>query len=656
VRIAAYLTLAATASGLIAVGTICSEHPIAAAVAMLVIGFAVLFSGVVNGYLAASGSAVLLTFILPALVPADADAIGARIGGFWIAVALAVPAALFLFPARPRDRLRDGVAACCRALAAYVRHPSEDGAVVLNAAVEELHARFDATPFRPTGPTGATGALAAMIDEIDWLRGLAVAPAADHETIAPTPGEAALRELSADALLASATLVEGRLAELPDRDALERGRETVFEELIAQLEDPAVGDDDQRLWAAVARAWDVRVLSYLVLDLSSRAVLAGGGATGPDGARWMGFLRRQGVALAATERVAAAHVGADSVWFRNSLRGAVGLALAVLIAGETSLQHAFWVVLGSLSVLRSSALNTGSTIVQALVGTVVGILLGAVLLLIVGGSETINWIALPFAVFLAAYAPRAISFAAGQAGFTVAIFALFNLLAPTGRQIGLVRLEDVAIGFGISLGVGLLFWPRGAGSVLRRSLDEALVTGARFVQGVFERVAAVVPEAPVLALEAAADAADDRLDVALRQRLAERPSHDPRLATHTQMVSVATRLRGTALALKYLAQRLGALPRPDAALALRDDARLISAWYIALADGVSTRTPPPPPMPRTDVRAQLVAAIRAARDGDDPDALFAAVAVAWAGLHLQQLRRLQERVVPAAEQLAHTAS
>ena len=45
------------------------------------------------------------------------------------------------------------------------------------AAVDELHERWAATPFRPTGPTGATGALATMIDEVDWLTGLALMPA-----------------------------------------------------------------------------------------------------------------------------------------------------------------------------------------------------------------------------------------------------------------------------------------------------------------------------------------------------------------------------------------------------------------------------------------------------------------------------------------------
>src|SRR5207244_4171833 len=81
----------------------------------------------------------------------------------------------------------------------------------------------------------------------------------------------------------------------------------------------------------------------------------------------------------------------------------------------------------------------------------------------IGTHEAVLWGVLPVAILLAAYAPRAISFAAGQAGFTVVLFVLFNIIQPVGWRVGVVRVEDVAIGFAISLGVGLLFWPRGAG-------------------------------------------------------------------------------------------------------------------------------------------------------------------------------------------------
>ena len=262
-----------------------------------------------------------------------------------------------------------------------------------------MHERFAGTPFRPTGPTGATGALAAMIDELDWLRGTALRPASAVLVLDPTPGEVALREISADALIASAALVAGRSMEPPDRDALERARARVFDELLGQIGDPAVRGDDALLWSALQRAWDVRVISFLTRDLADRALLAGGTAPAEsDGPRWLRFVRRQGVALAASGRVAAAHAGVRSIWFRNSLRGAIGLSLAVFVAGEASVQHAFWVVLGSLSVLRSSALNTGASMVQALLGTLIGILAGGLLVDAIGGDETGLWIALPFAV------------------------------------------------------------------------------------------------------------------------------------------------------------------------------------------------------------------------------------------------------------------
>ena len=61
-----------------------------------------------------------------------------------------------------------------------------------------------------------------------------------------------------------------------------------------------------------------------------------------------------------------AHCDLRSVRFRNAARAGLGLAIAVLVAKEASLEHSFWVVLGALAVLRSSALGTGATALQAL--------------------------------------------------------------------------------------------------------------------------------------------------------------------------------------------------------------------------------------------------------------------------------------------------
>lgn len=46
-------------------------------------------------------------------------------------------------------------------------------------------------------------------------------------------------------------------------------------------------------------------------------------------------------------------------------------------------------------------------------------------------------------------------FVVGQVAFSVLVVVLFNILAPTDWQIGLVRVEDAALGVGISAVVGL---------------------------------------------------------------------------------------------------------------------------------------------------------------------------------------------------------
>ena len=110
------------------------------------------------------------------------------------------------------------------------------------------------------------------------------------------------------------------------------------------------------------------------------------------------------------------------------------------------MQHGFWVVLGTLSVLRTSASATGSTAWRALAGTVVGFVVGAALLVGIGTNPDALWAAFPVAVLVAAYAPGTTPFLVGQAAFTVTIVVLFNLLDPVGWTVGLLRVEDVAIG------------------------------------------------------------------------------------------------------------------------------------------------------------------------------------------------------------------
>jgi hypothetical protein len=228
----------------------------------------------------------------------------------------------------------------------------------------------------------------------------------------------------------------------------------------------------------------------------------------------------------------------------------------VAVADLSSVQHGFWVVLGTLSVLRTSAAATGATAWRALAGTVAGFIVGAALLAAVGTGQDAMWAVLPVAVFVAAYAPGTTPFLVGQAAFTVTIVVLFNILVPAGWKVGLLRVEDVAIGCAVSFVVGVLFWPRGASAVVADDLAESFRRGGDYLVQSVDWALSEVMVPPAAAVAAAG--ASIRLDDAVRGFLTEQGSK--RLAKEDlwTLVNASTRLRLTA-------HTLAGLRLPDSA-------------------------------------------------------------------------------------------
>ena len=217
--------------------------------------------------------------------------------------------------------------------------------------------------------------------------------------------------------------------------------------------------------------------------------------------------------------VAARNASLRSVWLINSLRGALALAVAVAVADLSGVQHAFWVALGTLSVLRTGAAATGATALRALAGTVAGFVIGSVVILAIGSDPAVLWAMLPVSVFVAAYCSCKAPVAAGQAAFTVYIAVLFNLIVPVGWKVGVVRIEDVALGCAVSVLVGVLMWPRGAVRVVADDLADAFQQGASYLAESMDWILGRSPVRPAGGL--ATVAAGIRLDGALRGLLAE---------------------------------------------------------------------------------------------------------------------------------------
>jgi uncharacterized membrane protein YccC len=402
----------------------------------------------------------------------------------------------------------------------------ENQEAAARAAVAAARRQYSTTRNRPAGPTRRDRAFVELLTLLERALSFATGPF----RLQPRRTEACIKEgnqLAAaivQTLEASAEVLTGGAppdlraldaARLAHRQALDRWAEqalragTATEDVLSEL------DADHGL----------RVISYVALAIGANSVISAGGEVGdgvplPAGTPLEGRTRP----LIRVARTVSAQLTPSSAVLHQSLRVGIGLGLAVLLARLLRLDHAFWVVLGTLSVLRSNAFGTGRTTLQALMGTVIGFAVGAVFTVLVGATSPVLWIALPVAVFLATYAAGAIGFMVGQAAFTVLVIILFNLISPIGWRVGLARIEDVAVGVGISIVTALLLWPRGARGELVSTLAGLYRATAAFLAPSFDRVLEAQTTQDVAAARRLAVRARDRAGEAFGQFLNERGS------------------------------------------------------------------------------------------------------------------------------------
>jgi uncharacterized membrane protein YccC len=236
------------------------------------------------------------------------------------------------------------------------------------------------------------------------------------------------------------------------------------------------------------------------------------------------------------------------------------------------------------------------------------------------------WILLPIAILIAGIAPAAISFAAGQAAFTVVLVVLFNIGQDPNWHIVLFRIQDIGIGCGVSLLVALFFWPRGAAAAVDKALAEAYTDSAAYLAGAVRYALSRCGEGDMGAGPPAqesrqAAAAARRLDDAFRSFLAERGAKPMPLADMTTLVTGVVGLRLAADAVLALWRQAGQerldADGADARLELLGAAEGVTAWYRELAVGLDRRSPVPEPVARNPVAvARLVDGQRGAHHLD----------------------------------------
>ncbi len=373
VRLRSYVGLWAAGAVLIVLGTLCSTNAAAAVIGMAVCGFVVLYAGVVSPQAAVGATAALLTFILPVATPAGSAVIGNRLAGWALAGACCIPPVLLVWSGRWHDQLRRKLAIASRAVADLVASHTEgdpDGQARRRSelALVELRAQFEATPYRPTGAGPTDMALTSLVSRMEWLGQNALLPEEEVGALVHSRPTRQVNGATATVLRRIADLLDdddpgsdtervGVLAEAADHLVTARRASTraAIEGFLADADPqagPVPGETSESgnlpLWEEDP-TYRTRMLAFATETTADVALRAA--ATHRHGMSWV---RRTRAELHSNLRVASASLSFGSVWFRNSLRGAAGLAMAVAVVEAIDVQHGFWVVLGALSVLRST--------------------------------------------------------------------------------------------------------------------------------------------------------------------------------------------------------------------------------------------------------------------------------------------------------------
>jgi uncharacterized membrane protein YccC len=627
---------------LVTLGTVLAVSTWTAVLGMLVVGFAVAYAGVGGPRVVGVVNGLQLFYVLPCFPPYAPDTLDQRLLGVGVGITLLAVADRLLWPAPapadPAVRVADAagrVAAYARVLAHELRDGEDRGSSALRTAAADAATglRLSEVPIaeRPLAPGVRDRCLVRAAAAVRVISGRLAALAdvwpvtgrRSHPAIAP------LMDAVADALTEAREALLG-VGPPPSTDRLTAELAARREEHRREVLHQAVEPADLR--AGVSADAVAEAVRSLVLTVRGAV-----GAPAPDPAQvppdlW--FL------TASTGRLwweqLRAHLTPRSVYLQNAVRLTLGLAAARTVAGVLDLSHGFWVLLATLSLMRTSAVADRPVLLRAIAGTAAGaVVTGGVLYLVGEDVAFYAWV-LPAWMVVSLAAGPLFGVAVGQAGFTVLVALLFAQVDPVTWRLAEVRLEDVLVGGIVGILMGTAVWPRGGRGELTRAAGESLRAGAAEIVAVvgqltgagsahptsLGRLAALLdhtyaqyrsePTRPGsrvdwLAVLGVVHRIDDHCRILRARYPAHAPPHWPRLAAQLQeaAVEVAAGYREAAAAVTddrvptaRPAVRVDRVP-PDELAAAPDDAlRMLDTWgwLLTLADdlaGVGRALPPP---------------------------------------------------------------
>ncbi|MFI0433168.1 MAG: FUSC family protein [Candidatus Nanopelagicales bacterium] len=533
----------------LAIGALLADYAFVLVPAALVLGTTVALLGVLRGFMARATIPILLPFFLAATSAYPIRDLPQMELGWCVGSVVAAIAAITMWPYFPRARLTEAICDAmhvdARAIRSYFDTPGRAGDPAAPAperadshadrlgpvttSMDRVRELFAGQLKRPGNSYRRERFLVALVEELRRLR-IGLLTQLPRVPADPPSRDRDLAGETADALDHAADHLKSGHDDLAAFGMLNEGRIVHRARVVDSMAHHLAEAEGAAANRVVRDSFPVRSLSMLAIVPVRDASVAHGDEAVPHitfrGRRMPTTLSPRGP----WHRVKG-ELSWSAPWFRNSFRLGLALALALTVVEITGVQRGYWVVLGTLSVMRLDLLSTGRTAWQVVQGQLLGFGLGVLIIPLTVDRHWLAWALLPPLAFAQGYVANNKGIIVQQMMFTALLVDLVMVTSPR-RDIAILRLTDVLIGLAVAILVSVLVFPRGLVPRVQASVSTAVVAAGELLvaqtrllsarvlsdqQGAPAANEAAMAQADDLKVRAAIEQAAETVDLAVAQ-------------------------------------------------------------------------------------------------------------------------------------------